>query len=78
MMVSTDPQFNIVGCCSGQVLCKPWRVVELTACTVKHAVSTIPENVFGIEYGIVVIPGCVATALAEEIVSYEIGNTVVC
>ena len=29
---SADPQFNVISCCIGQVLCKPWRVVELTAC----------------------------------------------
>ena len=26
---SADPQFNIITCCTGQVLCKSWRVVEL-------------------------------------------------
>ena len=46
---STEPQFNIIGCCMGQVLCKPWRVIELTACAGGCTVMAIPENIIGIE-----------------------------
>ena len=30
--INADPQFNVISCGTGQVLYKPWRVVELTAC----------------------------------------------
>ena len=41
-----DPQFNVISCGTGQILCKPWRIVELTACAVGHTVLTIPENMY--------------------------------
>ena len=52
-IISADPQFNVISRCSGQVLCKPWRAVELTACAGGRTVLTIPENIVGIEYIIV-------------------------
>ena len=33
---AADPQFNVISCGIGQILCKLWRVVELTACVVGH------------------------------------------
>ena len=57
-VISANPQFNVISCGIDQVLCKPWRVVELTACAVGCTVLTIPENIIGIEYiRIVTIPG---------------------
>jgi hypothetical protein len=53
---SANPQFNVISCGTGQVLCKPWRVVELTACAVGCTVLTIPENIIGVEY-ILLTPG---------------------
>ena len=50
---SADPQFNVISCCTGQVLCKPWRVVELTACAGGCTVLTIPENIIGEEYKLI-------------------------
>ena len=47
---SADPQFNVISCRIGQVLCKPWRVVELTACAGGCTALTIPENIIGVEY----------------------------
>ena len=55
-LISADPQFNVISCCIGQVLCKPWRVVELTACAGGCTVLTIPENIIGVEY-ILITPG---------------------
>jgi hypothetical protein len=49
-ITSTDPQFNVISCGIGQVLCKPWRIVELTACAGGYTVLTIPENIIGEEY----------------------------
>ena len=43
-IINTDPQFNVISCCIGQVLCKPWRVVELTACAGGCTVLTIPSS----------------------------------
>ena len=54
---SADPQFNIISCGIGQVLCKPWRVVELTACAGGYTVLTIPENIIGVEYKLTMNPG---------------------
>ena len=55
---NADPQFNVISCGIGQVLCKPWRVVELTACAVGCTVLTIPENIIGVEYNTIwVMPG---------------------
>ena len=51
----TNPQFNVVSHCIGQVLCKPWRVVELTACTGGCTVLTIPEDIIGMKYAKLVI-----------------------
>ena len=51
--ISADPQFNVISCCIGQALCKPWRVVELTACAGGCTVPTIPENIIGKEYVVV-------------------------
>ena len=48
--ISADPQFNVISCCSGKVLCKPWRVVELTACAGGCTVLTIPENIVRKQY----------------------------
>ena len=55
-IASADPQFNVISCGTGQVLCKPWRVVELTACAGGCTVLTIPENIIGVEY-ILITPG---------------------
>jgi hypothetical protein len=55
--ISTDPQFNVISCGIGQVLCKPWRVVELTACAGGRTVLTIPEDIIGMEYSILAAPG---------------------
>jgi hypothetical protein len=46
--ISANPEFNVISCGTGQVLCKPWRVVELTACAVECTVLTIPENIIGV------------------------------
>jgi hypothetical protein len=48
--ISADPQFDVIRCGIGQVLCKPWRVIELTACAGGCTVLTIPENIIGVEY----------------------------
>ena len=48
-LIRADPQFNFISCGTGQVLCKPWRVVELTACAGGYTVPTIPENIIGVE-----------------------------
>ena len=64
---SANPQFNVVSCCSGQVLCKPWRVVKLTACAGGCTVVTIPEDVIRIEYKLT-IPFRVQVALAEVVI----------
>ena len=57
-VISADSQFNVISCGTGQVLCKPWRVAELTACAVGCTVLTIPENIIGVEYNTIwVIPG---------------------
>jgi hypothetical protein len=48
--IRTKPQFNVISCGNGKVLCKPWRVVELTACAGGCTVLTIPENIIGVEY----------------------------
>ena len=52
---SANPQFNVISCSIGQVLCKPWRVVELTACAVGCTAYTIPENIIGVEYIIYIL-----------------------
>jgi hypothetical protein len=54
--ISADPQFNVISCGTGQVLYKPWRVVELTACAGGCTVLTIPENIIGVEY-MLITPG---------------------
>ena len=77
-IISTDPQFNIVGCCIGQVLCKPWRVVELTACTGGYTVLTIPEDIIGIECRISRAPASVNTTFAEVIISHKWRDKVIC
>jgi hypothetical protein len=55
--IRADPQFNVISCCIGQILCKPWRVVELTACAGGCTVLTIPENIIGVEYILTWNPG---------------------
>ena len=67
-VVSTNPQFNVIGCVGRQVLCKPWRVVELTACAGGCTVLTIPEDIIGVEY-IIIIQFRVNTTLTEVIIS---------
>ena len=74
--VSAKPQFSVISCCKRQVLCKPWRVVELTACAVGCAVLTIPEDIIGIEY-ILVTPDRVKATLTEVIISNKCRDKVV-
>jgi hypothetical protein len=66
--VSAHPQFNVISCGIGQVLCKPWRVVELTACAGGYTALTIPENIIGVEH-ILRERGIVKATLTKEIIS---------
>ena len=76
--VSTDPQFNVISCCTGEVLCKPWRVVELTACAGGCTVLTIPENIIGKEYtNITAVPLRVNATLTEVIIANKCRDTII-
>ena len=75
-VISADSQFNVISCGTGQVLCKPWRVVELTACAGGCTVLTIPENIIRVEYELM-IPGRVKTTLTKIIISNKCRNTIV-
>ena len=76
-IASTKPQFNIISCCIGQVLCKPWRVVELTACTGGCTVLTIPEDITGLEnYRSRIIPSRMKATLTEVIISNKWRDTI--
>jgi hypothetical protein len=74
--ISAKPQFNVISCGTGQVLCEPWRVVELTACAVGCTVLTIPENIIGVEYKLKT-PWRVKATLTKVIISNKCRDTIV-
>ena len=77
-VTSTEPQFDVISCCIGQVLCKPWRIVELTACAGGCTVLTIPENIIGKEYtNITAVPLKVNATLTEVIIANECRDMII-